>query len=72
MDAFLTATRSGDFQALLALLDPDVVLRSDRSAVQSGAPEEVHGAVAVARYLAACDHAGRALPGHLRRMLFIW
>jgi hypothetical protein len=30
------------------MLDPDVVLRSDRSAVQSGASEEVRGAAAVA------------------------
>lgn len=48
VDAFLAASRGGDFAALLALLDPDVVLRADRAAVQAGAPEEVRGAAAVA------------------------
>lgn len=47
--AFLAASRAGDFDALLALLDPDVVLRTDRAAVPSGAPTEVRGAVAVAK-----------------------
>jgi RNA polymerase sigma factor (sigma-70 family) len=46
--AFLAASRGGDFDALLALLDPDVVLRADRAAVQAGASSEVRGAAAVA------------------------
>jgi hypothetical protein len=48
VDAFLAALRDGDFDALLALLDPDVVLRADRAAVQAGASGEVRGAPAVA------------------------
>jgi RNA polymerase sigma-70 factor (ECF subfamily) len=48
VDAFLAASRSGDFDALLALLDPDVVLRADAAAVRSGADEELRGAAAVA------------------------
>ena len=48
VDAFLAASRGGDFDALLALLDPDVVLRADRAAVQAGASEELRGAPAVA------------------------
>ena len=48
VDAFLAASRSGDFDALLGLLDPDVVLRADRAAVQAGASSEVRGAAAVA------------------------
>jgi RNA polymerase sigma-70 factor (ECF subfamily) len=48
VDAFLAASRGGDFAALLALLDPDVVLRADRAAVQAGATGEVRGAAAVA------------------------
>ncbi len=48
VDAFLAASRGGDFQALLALLDPDVVLRADAAAVQVGAQAEVRGAAAVA------------------------
>jgi RNA polymerase sigma factor (sigma-70 family) len=48
VDAFLAASRGGDLEALLALLDPDVVVRADRAAVQAGASREVRGAAAVA------------------------
>jgi len=48
VDAFLAASRDGDFPALLALLDPDIVLRADYAAVAAGAPGEVRGAQAVA------------------------
>jgi len=48
VDAFLAASRGGDFAALLALLDPDVVLRADRAAVDMGSAKEVRGAAAVA------------------------
>jgi RNA polymerase sigma factor (sigma-70 family) len=46
VDAFLAAARGGDFEALLELLDPDVVLRVDRGAVRP-AGREVRGATAV-------------------------
>jgi RNA polymerase sigma factor (sigma-70 family) len=46
--AFLAASRGGDFDALLALLDPDAALRADRAAVHMGASKEVRGAAAVA------------------------
>jgi SnoaL-like domain len=48
VDAFLTAARSGDFDALLAVLDPDVVVRADRGAVPPGASREFRGARVVA------------------------
>jgi RNA polymerase sigma factor (sigma-70 family) len=48
VDAFLAASREGNFEALLAILNPDVVLRADRAAVQIGASREVRGAPAVA------------------------
>jgi RNA polymerase sigma factor (sigma-70 family) len=48
VDAFLAASRDGDFAALLAVLDPDVVLRADAAAVAAGAVAEVRGASAVA------------------------
>jgi RNA polymerase sigma factor (sigma-70 family) len=48
VDAFLTASRGGDFDALLVVLDPGVVLRADRGAVPLGASREVRGAPAVA------------------------
>jgi RNA polymerase sigma factor (sigma-70 family) len=47
VDAFLAAARDGDFAALVAVLDPDVVLRVDRGAVPRGASREVRGAQAV-------------------------
>jgi RNA polymerase sigma factor (sigma-70 family) len=48
VDAFLAASRGGDFAALLAVLDPDVVLRADPAAVAMGSSREVRGAAAVA------------------------
>src|SRR3954465_7438741 len=49
VDAFLAAARSGDFEALVGILDPDVVLRVDRGAAFPGASVEVHGAREVAQ-----------------------
>lgn len=46
--AFLKASRSGDFDALLALLHPDMVLRSDAVAARMGAPRQVSGAARIA------------------------
>jgi RNA polymerase sigma factor (sigma-70 family) len=70
VDAFLAAARGGNFDALLALLDPDVVLRADRVAVgasikaqDKGAPKlapEIRGALAVANTLTG--HAQAAQP----------
>ncbi|WP_329404609.1 sigma-70 family RNA polymerase sigma factor [Streptomyces melanogenes] len=48
VDAFFAASRAGDFDALLELLDPDVVVRADRATVEVGAMHEVRGALAVA------------------------
>ena len=48
VDAFLAASRGGDFGALVAVLDPEVVLRADAAAVRAGASGEVHGAAEVA------------------------
>jgi RNA polymerase sigma factor (sigma-70 family) len=48
VDAFIAASREGDFEGLLALLDPDVVLRVDRGAgTRFGVSEEIRGAEAV-------------------------
>jgi RNA polymerase sigma-70 factor (ECF subfamily) len=49
VDAYLAATRSGDFEALLRLLDPDVVLRADAASMPTGLSVTVRGAEAVAR-----------------------
>lgn len=48
VDAFLNASRNGNFDALLALLDPEVVLRADSGAVKAGASRETRGPAAVA------------------------
>jgi RNA polymerase sigma-70 factor (ECF subfamily) len=47
-DAFLTALRQGDFEGLVAVLDPDVQLRDDSVELPPGAVALVHGARAVA------------------------
>jgi RNA polymerase sigma-70 factor (ECF subfamily) len=46
VDAFLAALRAGDFEGLMAVLDPDVVFRVDAAAsrLPSGQPTEVRGA----------------------------
>jgi RNA polymerase sigma-70 factor, ECF subfamily len=49
VDAFFLAARGGDFEALVAVLDPDVVLRSDFGVKRPGIPRVIHGATAVAR-----------------------
>jgi RNA polymerase sigma factor (sigma-70 family) len=46
IDAFLAASREGDFDALLEVLDPDVVMRIDAGRLR--APAELHGAREVA------------------------
>jgi RNA polymerase sigma-70 factor (ECF subfamily) len=48
VDAFLAAAREGDLEALVAVLDPDVLLRADRGALRPGAPTELRGAREVA------------------------
>jgi len=48
VEAFLAAAREGDFDALVALLDPDIVLRADSGPGLPGATLEVRGAAEVA------------------------
>jgi ketosteroid isomerase-like protein len=48
VDAFFAASRDGDLDALLAVLNPEVVLRSDGGVVRAGLSREVRGARAVA------------------------
>ncbi|MGZ8637059.1 MAG: sigma-70 family RNA polymerase sigma factor [Actinomycetota bacterium] len=59
VDAFLAASRGGDFDALLAVLDPDVVLRADDAAVLAGASREVRGAAPVAQTFSGRARAPR-------------
>ena len=48
VQAFLAASRNGDLGALVAVLDPAVVVRADRAVARTGAEPEVRGADAVA------------------------
>jgi RNA polymerase sigma-70 factor (ECF subfamily) len=61
IDAFLAAARDGDFDGLLAVLDPDVVLRADAGSGPLGPSQLVHGARAVAsqalRFAPVARHA---------------
>jgi hypothetical protein len=57
MEAFLAALRAGDFEGLLAVLDPDLVVRAD----MPGAPAEVRGAAIWARGAVAYGHMARGV-----------
>jgi RNA polymerase sigma-70 factor (ECF subfamily) len=56
--AFLAATRSGDLEALLAVLAPDVVATGDGGGVVPAGRKPIEGAVAVARFLAGLFRRG--------------
>lgn len=63
VDAFLAAARNHDFDALVAVLDPDVVVRTDRGAAGTRASTETRGARAVAEQaLSFSRFAGSAQP----------
>jgi RNA polymerase sigma factor (sigma-70 family) len=53
VDAFFAASRNGDFDALVAVLDPDVVLRSDGGLARPRLTLELHGARSVAEQAVA-------------------
>ncbi|MFJ8932334.1 MULTISPECIES: sigma-70 family RNA polymerase sigma factor [unclassified Streptomyces] len=59
VEAFLAATQGGDFEALLTVLDPEVVVRSDAAAIAMGSEPEVIGARAVASLYAGRAKAAR-------------
>lgn len=61
VDAFLAALRAGDFAGLLAVLDPDVVVRLDSAAGAPGAPREIRGAENWARGAVAFSHLARSV-----------
>jgi len=58
IDAFLAALRAGDFEGLLAVLDPDVMVRTDVSD-RSGTPIEIRGAVNWAKTVIAFSRLAR-------------
>jgi RNA polymerase sigma factor (sigma-70 family) len=66
VDAFLAASRSGDFDALLAMLDPDIVLRADRAAVDSAASRQASGAPPLSPELRGTSAVAEAFSGRAR------
>jgi RNA polymerase sigma-70 factor (ECF subfamily) len=58
VEAFIAALRGGDFEGLLAVLDPDLVVRADMPG-PSGAPSEIRGAAVWAKGAIAYGHLAR-------------
>src|SRR5262249_7065139 len=61
VDAFLAALRNADFDGLIAVLDPDVMVRVDEAASRPGAPREIRGARNWAKGAVAFAQAGRSM-----------
>jgi RNA polymerase sigma factor (sigma-70 family) len=59
VDAFLAAAREGNFEALLTLLDPQVVMRGDETAIRMGGPRQLSGSAAVAKVFQGRAQAAR-------------
>ena len=82
VNAFLAASRAGDFEALLAVLDPEVVLRADDAALALGAWSGIRGAQDMAKRFAGVRGARPALmngavgavwaPGGQPRVAFVF
>jgi RNA polymerase sigma factor (sigma-70 family) len=60
VDAFLAASRGGDFDALVAVLDPDVLLRADEGTLPGSGSRLVRGAANVANQALAFSRLGAA------------
>ncbi|MDQ3310637.1 MAG: sigma-70 family RNA polymerase sigma factor [Actinomycetota bacterium] len=63
VEAFLAASRNGEFDRLLELLDPDVVLRADRAAVDFATASAAHGAPLLARQLRGAQAVASTFSG---------
>lgn len=59
VDAFLTALRAGDFEGLVAVLDPDVVVHTDSGSGRPGWPKEIRGATNWAKGAITFSHMAR-------------
>lgn len=66
VDAFLTASRSGDFTALISLLDPDVVLHADHAAVLSSAANLARGALPLAPEIRGAQAVAETFKGRAK------
>lgn len=63
VDAFLKASREGDFAALLQLLDPEVELYADADAVATATPYADHGAPLLQHHVRGADAVARVFAG---------
>jgi RNA polymerase sigma factor (sigma-70 family) len=63
VEAFLAASREGDLERLLAVLDPEVVLRADRAAVATATARAAEGAPALAPEMRGADAVASAFRG---------
>jgi RNA polymerase sigma-70 factor (ECF subfamily) len=62
VEAFLAASRDGELEKIVAILDPDVVFRADSAAMRGKRAQEVHGAERVSKmYKGRAQGAGLAL-----------
>ncbi len=61
VDAFLLAAREGNFEGLLAALDPQVVMRGDAAAIKLGGPRQLSGSHAVAKSFQGRAQAARSI-----------
>ena len=66
VDAFLAAARDGDFDRLLAVLDPDVVLRADDAVVEQAAARQAAGAPRLAHLVRGAPEVAQAFAGRAR------
>lgn len=72
VDAFLAASRAGDFAALLAILDPEVVLHADPVAVASAKVAAAQGAPPLQRELRGPDQVARVFAGRAQAAQPAW
>jgi RNA polymerase sigma factor (sigma-70 family) len=66
VSAFMTASREGDFGALLALLDPSVVLRADAAAVQLSVARQTQGAPSLGPQTRGAEAVAKIFQGRAR------
>jgi RNA polymerase sigma-70 factor (ECF subfamily) len=66
VEAFLAASRDGDFEALLRVLDPDVVVRADAAAVKASLAAADRGAPALASEIHGRENVARLFQGRAR------
>ena len=66
VEAFLAASREGDFEALLSVLDPDVVLRVDRAAIELSTKAQAAGALKLAPEIRGARKVAGTFAGRAR------